>query len=110
MKSKEELIKQVVILAIALVVVIVMAIFLNMGKGKNDNKEITVKNSQNSTVEEKNKNEMMDNLKGLLETSTQNEFENSGTIKQPIETGIKQELKTNSNEVIQYEEIWNGDN
>ena len=53
---------------------------------------------------------MMDNLKGLLETPAKNEFEDSGTIKQPIKTGIKQELKTNSNEVIQYEEIWNGDN
>lgn len=109
MKSKEELIKQVVILAIALVVVIVMAICLNMGKGKKDNKEITIKNSQNTTVEENN-NEMMDNLKGLLETPTKDEFQDSGTIKQPIQTGIKQELRTNSNEVIQYEEIWNGDN
>lgn len=109
MKSKEELIKQVVILAIALLVVIVMAICLNMGKGKKEDKEITVKNSQNTTIEE-NKNEMMDNLKGLLETPTQNEFEDSGTIKQPIETGVKQELRTNSNEVIQYQEIWNGDN
>lgn len=110
MKSKEELIKQVVILAIALVVVIVMAICLNMGKVKKDDKEITVKNSQNTTTVEKNKNEMMNNLKGLLETPTQNEFEDSGTIKQPIETGVKQELRTNSNEVIQYQEIWNGDN
>ncbi len=109
MKSKEELIKQVVILAIALLVVIVVAICLNMGKGKKEDKEITVKNSQNTTIEE-NKNEMMDNLKGLLETPTQNEFEDSGTIKQPIETGVKQELRTNSNEVIQYQEIWNGDN
>lgn len=109
MKSKEELIKQVVILAIALLVVIVMAICLNMGKGKKEDKEITVKNSQNTTIEE-NKNEMLDNLKGLLETPTQNEFEDSGTIKQPIETGVKQELRTNSNEVIQYQEIWNGDN
>lgn len=109
MKSKEELIKQVVILAIALLVVIVMAICLNMGKGKKEDKEITVKNSQNTTIEE-NKNEMMDNLKGLLETPTQNEFEDSGTIKQPIETGVKQELRINSNEVIQYQEIWNGDN
>lgn len=109
MKSKEELIKQVVILVIALLVVIVMAICLNMGKGKKEDKEITVKNSQNTTIEE-NKNEMMDNLKGLLETPTQNEFEDSGTIKQPIETGVKQELRTNSNEVIQYQEIWNGDN
>ncbi|MCI9016171.1 MAG: hypothetical protein HFJ53_03260 [Clostridia bacterium] len=109
MKSKEELIKQVVILVIALFVVIVMAICLNMGKGKKDDKEITVRNSQNTTIEE-NKNEMIDNLKGLLEAPTQNEFEDSGTIKQPIETGVKHELRTNSNEVIRYEEIWNGDN
>ena len=109
MKSKEELIKQVVILVIALFVVIVMAICLNMGKGKKDDKEITVRNSQNTTIEE-NKNEMIDNLKGLLEAPTQNEFEDSGTINQPIETGVKHELRTNSNEVIRYEEIWNGDN
>ena len=61
MKSKEELIKQVVILVIALFVVIVMAICLNMGKGKKDDKEITVRNSQNTTIEE-NKNEMIEGI------------------------------------------------
>ena len=109
MKSKEELIKQVAILGIILVVVIIISIYLNMGKDKNENEEITVKNTQNTTIENTT-DEFKDNLKGLLEAPTQNEFEDSGTIKKPINTGVKEELKTNNNEIIQYEEIWNGDN
>lgn len=111
MKSKEELIKQVVILGIILLVVIIMAVVLNAGKGNKEVPEIKVQNSQTQNTNSNNsKDEMMENLKGLLEPTTKNEYQDSGTIKQPLETGIKEELKTVNNEIIQYEEIWNGDN
>lgn len=111
MKSKEELIKQVAILVIALIVTIIIAVVLNMGKGNKDVPEITMKENQEQTdTTNDKKDELMDNLKGLLEPKTENEFEDSGTIKEPIETGITEELKTNNNEIIQYQEIWNGDN
>ena len=111
MKSKEELIKQVVILVIALIVTTIIAVVLNMGKGNKDVPEITMKENQEQTdTTNDKKDELMDNLKGLLEPKTENEFEDSGTIKEPIETGITEELKTNNNEIIQYQEIWNGDN
>lgn len=111
MKSKEELVKQVVILIIALIVTIVIAVVLNVGKGNEDVPEITMKESQEQTnTTNDKKDELMDNLKGLLEPTTENEFEDSGTITEPIETGITEKLKTNNNEIIQYQEIWNGDN
>lgn len=111
MKSKEELIKQVVILIIALIVTIVIAVVLNFGNGNEEMPEITVKENQEQTNNLDNKKEeLMNNLKGLLEPTTENEFEDSGTIKEPIDTGIKEELKTYNNEIIQYQEIWNGDN
>lgn len=111
MKSKEELIKQVVILVIALIVTIVIAVVLNFGNDEEEVLEITMKENQEqiNTTDEK-KDELMNNLKGLLEPTTENEFEDSGTITEPIDTGIKEELKTNNNEIIQYQEIWNGDN
>ena len=40
MKSKEELIKQVVILGIILLIVIIMAVVLNAGKGNKEVPEI----------------------------------------------------------------------
>lgn len=111
MKSKEELIKQVVILIIALIVTIVIAVVLNFGNGNEEIPEITVKENQEQTNNLDNKKEeLMNNLKGLLEPTTENEFEDSGTIKEPIDTGIKEELKTYNNEIVQYQEIWNGDN
>lgn len=111
MKSKEELIKQVIILIIALIVTIVIAVVLNFGNGKEDIPEITIKENQEqpNNIDYK-KEELMNNLKGLLEPTTENEFEDSGTIKEPIDTGIKEELKTYNNEIVQYQEIWNGDN
>ena len=48
---------------------------------------------------------MIKNLKGLIDTSNQNQYEDSGTIKEPIKTGVKGELKTENNETIQYEEM-----
>lgn len=111
MKSKEELIKQVVVLVIALIITIVIAVVLNIGKGKEDVPEITMKENQEQIdTTDENNDELMDNLKGLLEPTTENEFEDSGTITEPIETGITEELRTNNNEIIQYQEIWNGDN
>lgn len=111
MKSKEELIKQVVILIIALIVTIVIAVVLNIGTGNEEMQELTIKENQEQTnTTDKKNDELMNNLKGLLEPTTQNEFEDSGTIKEPIDTGIKEELKTYNNEIIQYQEIWNGDN
>jgi len=111
MKSKEELIKQVIILIIALIVTIVIAVVLNFGNGNEDIPEITVKENQEqpNNIDYK-KEELMNNLKGLLEPTTENEFEDSGTIKEPIDTGVKEELKTYNNEIVQYQEIWNGDN
>ena len=111
MKSKEELIKQVIILIIALIVTIVIAVVLNFGNGKEDIPEITVtENQEQPNNLDNKKEELMNNLKGLLEPTTENEFEDSGTIKEPIDTGIKEELKTYNNEIVQYQEIWNGDN
>lgn len=111
MKSKEELIKQVVILIIALIVTIVIAVVLNTGKGNEGVPKVTMQESQESTnTTDDKKEELMNNLKGLLEPTTENEFEDSGTITEPIETGVKEELRTNNNEIIQYQEIWNGDN
>lgn len=110
MKSKEELIKQVIILGIILFAVIIIAVCLNMGKNKNKIEEITVRNNNSIYSNTNQEKEMKDNLKGLLDTSTENEFEDSGTIKEPIETGIKEELRTVNNEIVQYQEIWNGDN
>ena len=43
------------------------------------------------------------------EDTTTNEYESSGT-EESINTGIKEELRNSNNEVVQYEEIWNGDN
>ena len=114
MKSKEELIKQVVILSIALVIVIIIAVVLNVNsKNKYDVPEsVTKKVEQNDTNTNNNTDvdEMINNLKGLIDTSNQNQYEDSGTIKEPIKTGVKGELKTENNETIRYEEIWNGDN
>lgn len=113
MKNKEDLIKQVIILSITLVVVIIISIVLNINSKNNENvNEITT-----NTIEEKTTNtnntsvdEMINNLKGLIDTSNQNEYEDSGTIKEPIKTGITGEITTENNETIRYEEIWNGDN
>lgn len=114
MKSKEELIKQVIILSIALVVVIVIAVVLNISsKNKYEVSENVTKKIEENTIENNNKtdvDEMIKNLKGLIDTSNQDQFEDSGTIKQPIKTGVNGELKTENNETIRYEEIWNGDN
>ena len=114
MKSKEELIKQVVILSVILVVVIIIAVVLNASsKNKYEIPEDVTKKVEQNTIETNNKtdvDEMIKNLKGLIDTSNQNQYEDSGTIKEPIKTGVKGELKTENNETIQYEEIWNGDN
>lgn len=110
MKNKEELIKQIVILSIILLVVIVIAVALNIDKGENEITEITIKNNQNTDIEQKENKEMLDNLKGLLVTNPKDTYKNSENMRETIGTGIKEELKTNNDEIIQYEEIWHGDN
>lgn len=114
MKSKEELIKQVIILSIALLVVIIIAVLLNVSsKNKYDVPEtVTNKVEQNNSNTDNTTDveEMINNLKGLIDTSNQNQYEDSGTIKEPVKTGVSEELTTENNETIQYEEIWNGDN
>ena len=111
MKNKDELIKQVIILVVVLVIVIIIAFILNQGKNKKEIINNTQTNivEENSNTEKENMDEIKNNLKGLLESPTTNEYESSGT-NESINTGIKEELRNSNNEIVQYEEIWNGDN
>ncbi len=95
MENKEELKKQVIVLGIILLIVIVIAIILNINKnskynikGTNNNEAIT-----NSSVE--TKDEMMKNLKGLIEEET-GETE--------LKTDNAETTTTSSNEMIKYQE------
>ncbi|MDO5555148.1 MAG: hypothetical protein Q4G09_00395 [Clostridia bacterium] len=109
MQNKEELKKQVIILGIILIISIVLAVILNMNKNNNFNNRPQNKIINNSTVE--TKNEMINNLKGLIEQSSEREIKSEEqTIKNTTITGTQQKIETNSNEVIQYEETWHGDN
>ena len=107
MKSKEELIKQIVILFVILLAVIIVAVILNIsGNEKDKQTSINSNKSENITnTENESYNEMLENLKGLLDTSGQDDLQ--GDTKEPIKTGITEELKTNDNQVVRYEEIWN---
>lgn len=101
--NKSELIKQVIVLSIILVVVIVFAIVLNVGK--KDNLQVKEKVNQTNSIENTNNNEqeILKNLKGLMESNE--EEQNNG-----IPTGKKETIKNGSNETIQYEEVIYGDN
>lgn len=110
MKNKENLIKQVIVLIIILVVTIIIAVCLNHGKDtRNITDDIKTNNIEENTItEEENLDEIKNNLKGLLEPTTTNEYESSTN--ESINTGVKRELRNSNNEIVQYEEIWNGDN
>lgn len=114
MKNKEDLIKQVIVLSITLVVVIIISIILNTNsKNKNNITETTTNKIEENNTDTNNNtsvDEMINNLKGLIDTSNENEYEDSGTIKEPLKTGVNGEIVTENNETIRYEEIWNGDN
>lgn len=76
MTSKAELKKQLIVLSFILVLVIVVALLLNIEN--NDGTNINeVKNVNNNEIidEKTQKQEMLDNLKGLLEEPEENEEE-----------------------------------
>lgn len=112
MQDKEELKKQVLMLAIILVVVIIFAIILNANKTNNiytTNKKQDGVTTNNSTVE--TQDEIMNNLKGLIESSDNKEDEQKEqTIKDTISTGVSEEIQVNSSQTVKYEETWYGDN
>lgn len=107
MKSKEELIKQIILLFVILLVVIIIAVVLNT-IGNNKDKQTSINNNRLENItntENESYNEMKENLKGLLDTSGQDNLQ--GDTKETIKTGITEELKTKDNQVVKYEEIWN---
>lgn len=82
MQEKEELKKQVIILGIILAIVIVIAVVLNINKENNiKNKTTSIKSetSQNTTIQ--TKEEMMNNLKGLIEQQQKEETLNTSNAK-----------------------------
>lgn len=108
MKSKEELIKQVIILSIILGVVIIVALILNINKKEeNDNNAVTKNNSIVEDKSETDTKEIQENLKGLLVEATTNEEKNKESL---YKSSVDEELKTINDEIINYKEIWNGDN
>lgn len=108
MKSKEELIKQVIILSIILGVVIIVALILNINKKEeNDNNAVTKNNSIVEDKSETDTKEIQENLKGLLVEATTNEEKNKESLDK---SSVDEELKTINDEIINYKEIWNGDN
>lgn len=108
MKSKEELIKQVIILSIILGVVIIVALILNINKKEeNDNNAVTKNNSIVEDKSETDTKEIQENLKGLLFEATTNEEKNKESLDK---SSVDEELKTINDEIINYKEIWNGDN
>lgn len=111
MQDKAELKKQVIILAVILIVVIIFAIILNINKSNNI--YTTNKKQQEATTNNvtDSQDEIMNNLKGLIETSNTNDEETKEqTIKDTISTGVSEEMQVNSKETIKYEETWYGDN
>ena len=113
MQSKDELKKQVVILTLILIFVIGIAIVLNMNN--KTKKELNTTIVTNNVTVEQNKNEDMKNLKGLIEENTEETGEQDkktkeSSIKNTINTGKSETITTNSNQQINYEEIWHGDN
>lgn len=108
MKSKEELIKQVIILSIILGVVIIVALILNINKKEeNDNNAVTKNNSIVEDKSETDTKEIQENLKGLLVEATTNEEKNKESL---YKSSVDEELKTINDEIINYKEILNGDN
>ena len=94
MQEKEELKKQVIILGIILAIVIVVAVVLNINKENNVNSKTTsMKNeiTQNTTIQ--TKEEMMKNLKGLIEQQPKEET---------LDTSNAKTENTTSGETIQY--------
>lgn len=122
MQNKEELKKQVIILTVILLLVIVMAVILNTNKKTNirtiDNAS-TIVDNENFVPDV---NEDLKNLKGLIqeETKTENKTEDKTnknktksqekTLTEPVNTGKKETITTQSGEQINYEEIIYGDN
>jgi len=94
MQSKEELKKQVIVLAIILVFVIIVAVVLNINNKNNiTSKSTSLQNetSTNSTVQ--SKDEMLNNLKGLIEKESSEEI---------LDTSGATSTSTSSGETIQY--------
>lgn len=96
MQEKEELKKQVIVLAIILVFVIIVAIIFNLNTTTNTkNKQINKQNetTQNQTNTNNNQQEMLNNLKGLIEQPPEEEI---------LDTSEAKSINTNSGESIQY--------
>lgn len=89
MTSKVELKKQLIVLSIILILVIIVAILLNIENKKNINNEVKNVSNNNITDEHNNKQEMLNNLKGLLEETEANE-----------EAYIQDETQGTTNKVI----------
>lgn len=97
MQEKEELKKQVIILGVILAIVIVVAVVLNINKSNNINSKTTNikgETSQNTIVQ--TKDEMLNNLKGLIEQQPQEET---------LDTSGAKTENTTSGETIQYLEM-----
>lgn len=87
MQEKGELKKQTIILGGVLIIVIIVAIILNTSR--ENNKVISIQRETNSMT----KNEMLDNLKGLIEQQEKKEELDTNNIK--IEN-------TSSGEIVRY--------
>lgn len=73
MKEKQELIKQLIVFSCVLVLVIVGAILINSKKNTNRINTNLVNKQTITTINEKQEENITDNLKGLLEEPEDNE-------------------------------------
>lgn len=96
MQEKEELKKQVIVLGIVLVFVIIIAVVFNLNETDNTrNKQINKQTgtTQNQTNITNSQEEMINNLKGLIEQAPEEET---------LDTSGAENINTSSGESIQY--------
>lgn len=91
MNNKEEIKKQLIVLSLILVLVIIVAIIVNTNKTQVNTTSNIVNAQKHNEAQDKNKEEqnIVDNLKGLLEESKDEEYiqdETQGTIENKVIT------------------------